>query len=65
MFKKLVKSFFISGSIAQFFNIVFPLAKVAARIAFSVAPTDILGKKMFEPVNFDFAKAFTYPFSIF
>ena len=40
LIKKFVKSF-ISGSIAQFFNIVVPLANVAAIIKFSVAPTEI------------------------
>ena len=41
-FKKFVRSL-ISGSIAQFFKIVFPFARQAAIIEFSVAPTLILG----------------------
>jgi len=40
LFKKLTKSF-ISGSIAQLLKTVVPLAKLAAIIKFSVAPTDI------------------------
>ena len=46
--KKLIKSL-ISGSIAQFFRIVFPFAKVAAIIKFSVAPTDIFGNLILFP----------------
>ena len=38
-FKKIIRSL-ISGSIAQFFRIVVPLALDAANKAFSVAPTD-------------------------
>ena len=55
-FKKFVRSF-ISGSIAQFFKIVFPLAREAARIVFYVVPTLILGKFIFAPFNLplDFA----------
>ena len=34
---------FISGSIAQLFKIVVPLAWLAAIIKFSVSPTEILG----------------------
>ena len=41
LFKKFVKSF-ISGSMAQFLKTVFPFARHAAKIAFSVVPTDIL-----------------------
>ena len=56
LFKKFVRSF-ISGSIAQFFKIVLPLAKHAAIIEFSVAPTLIFGNFIFEPLiyPFDFA----------
>ena len=50
LIKKLIKSF-TSGSIAQLFNTVIPFAKHAAIIKFSVAPTDILGKRIFEPIN--------------
>ena len=49
LFKKFVRSILISGSIAQFFKIVFPLASVAASIAFSVAPTEILGNLIIDP----------------
>ena len=38
--KKFTKSL-ISGSIAQLLKIVLPLARLAAIIKFSVAPTDI------------------------
>ena len=48
--KKSTKSL-ISGSIAQLFKIVVPLAKLAAIIRFSVAPTEILEKRIFEPIN--------------
>jgi len=51
--RKFVKSF-ISGSIAQFFKIVFPLAKQAAIIVFSVAPTLILENLTVVPFNFPF-----------
>ena len=40
--KNFIKSL-ISGSIAQFFKIVLPLALKAANSAFSVAPTDTVG----------------------
>ena len=40
--RNLIRSW-ISGSIAQFNSIVFPLAPYAANIAFSVAPTEIDG----------------------
>ena len=50
LIKKLVRSF-ISGSIAQLFNIVVPLARHAAIIKFSVAPTDIFEKRIFDPFN--------------
>ena len=46
--RKLVRSF-ISGSTAQFFNIVFPFAKHAAIIEFSVAPTVIFGNLISPP----------------
>ena len=46
--KKLIKSK-ISGSIAQFDSIVMPLAKLAAIIKFSVAPTDIFEKRILLP----------------
>ena len=48
--KKLIKSL-ISGSIAQFFKIVFPFAKLEAIIKFSVAPTDILENFIILPIN--------------
>ena len=41
--KNLLKSF-ISGSQAQLFSIVLPLARQAASKVFSVAPTEIFGK---------------------
>ena len=41
----------ISGSIAQFLSIVFPLALNAASKAFSVAPTEMWGKLIFDPFN--------------
>ena len=61
--RKFTKSL-ISGSIAQFFNTVFPTAKHAAMIKFSVAPTLIFGNFIKFPFNlpFDFAKI--YPFFI-
>ena len=37
----------ISGSMAQFDKVVFPLAKHEARIKFSVAPTETLGNFIF------------------
>ena len=49
-FKKLIKSF-ISGSIAQFFNILLPLARVDAIIRFSLAPTETLENLIFPPTN--------------
>ena len=42
LFKNLIKSF-TSGSIAQFLSTVLPFALNAASIAFSVAPTEMLG----------------------
>ena len=48
--KKLTRSL-ISGSIAQFDNIVFPLAKDAAIIRFSVAPTEIFGNLILAPIK--------------
>ena len=56
--------FKISGSIAQLFKIVFPFALNAANIAFSVAPTEILGKVIFVPFKPFFASAIIYPFLI-
>ena len=53
IFKKLVKSL-ISGSIAQFFKVVFPLAKHEAIIEFSVAPTLIFGNFIFVPISLPF-----------
>jgi hypothetical protein len=50
LIKKLTKSL-ISGSIAQFDNVVFPLAKHEAIIKFSVAPTDIFGNFIFAPIK--------------
>ena len=47
--KKLTKSL-ISGSIAQFDKIVFPLAKHDAIIKFSVAPTEILGNLIYRSI---------------
>ena len=41
----------ISGSIAQLVIIVLPLALTAARIAFSVAPTEIEGKLIVFPFS--------------
>ena len=49
-FKKFVRSL-ISGSIAQFFKIVFPFARQAAIIEFSVAPTLILGNLIILPTS--------------
>ena len=51
-FRKFVRSF-ISGSIAQFFKVVFPCARVAAIIEFSVAPTLILGNFIRQPLSGD------------
>ena len=48
--RKFVKSF-ISGSHAQFFRYVVPLAKEAAIITFSVAPTDIEGNLILLPIS--------------
>ena len=48
--KKLTKSL-ISGSIAQFDNLVMPFAKLAAIIKFSVAPTEIFEKSILFPVS--------------
>ena len=50
LFKKLIKSM-ISGSIAQFDSSVLPFAPNAASIAFSVAPTEIIGNFIFVPIN--------------
>ena len=36
---------------AQFDKVVFPLAKHAAIIRFSVAPTETLGNFIFAPIN--------------
>ena len=47
----------ISGSIAQFNKVVVPRAPKAARIAFSVAPTEIEGNLIFAPINPLFASA--------
>ncbi len=52
LFKKFVRSL-ISGSIAQFFKTVFPFAKHAAIIEFSVAPV--------VPLSFPFDFAKIYP----
>ena len=49
-FKKLIRSI-ISGSIAQLSIVVTPLACAAAKIAFSVAPTEILGNLNFAPLS--------------
>ena len=49
--KKLIKSI-ISGSIAQFLRMVIPLAKHAAIIVFSVAPTLIFENLIFAPFSF-------------
>ena len=49
-FKNKIKSL-ISGSIAHFFNIVFPLAYEAANKAFSVAPTEIDGNFIIFPLS--------------
>ena len=50
LFKNKTRSL-ISGSIAHPLNVVFPSALNAANIAFSVAPTEILGKLMFAPFS--------------
>ena len=52
-FKKFIKSI-ISGSIAQFLSKVTPLAKHAAIIVFSVAPTLIFENLIFDPLSFLF-----------
>ena len=62
--RKFVRSL-ISGSIAQFFIVVVPFARQAARIEFSVAPTDIFENLISEPTNPSRAFALTYPFLIF
>ena len=49
-FKNTIKSF-ISGSTAQFLNLVSPLEKQAAIKTFSVAPTDIVGNFITQPFN--------------
>ena len=54
----------ISGSIAQLIKTVFPFALNAAKIAFSVAPTDMLGKIIVVPINPFFASAIIKPFLI-
>ena len=64
LFKNKIKSR-ISGSIAQFWRIVFPFAPYAARIAFSVAPTETDGNLIFAPVKPIGASAIMYPFLIF
>ena len=50
-FKKFIKST-ISGSIAQFLSVVIPLAKHAAIIVFSVAPTLIFENLILAPSSF-------------
>ena len=60
LFKKFIRSF-ISGSIAQLLKVVLPFAKDAAIIKFSVAPTEILGNRIFAPVKPFGAEAWTYP----
>jgi hypothetical protein len=50
LIKKLTKSF-ISGSIAQLLKIVVPLARLAAIIKFSVAPTEIFENRILEPIK--------------
>ena len=55
LFKKFIKSI-ISGSIAMFLIIVFPLHNVAAIIKFSVAPTDIVSN--FNLLGFSFLITF-------
>ena len=50
LIKKLIRSF-ISGSIAQLFKVVVHLAKLAAIIKFSVAPTDIFENLILLPIN--------------
>ena len=62
-FKKFTKSL-ISGSIAQFDNIVVPLAKLAAIIKFSVAPTEIFENLILFPLSPFGALAITYPWLI-
>ena len=62
-FKNFIKSS-ISGSIAQLLKIVVPLARHAAIIKFSVAPTDIFEKRIFAPIKPLGALAITYPCSI-
>ena len=64
LLRYLIKSF-ISGSIAQFFSTVFPLALKAASIAFSVAPTEIEGKFIVAPFKPFFDSAIIYPSLIF
>ena len=64
LLRNFIKSF-ISGSIAQFFKTVFPLALNEAKIAFSVAPTEILGRVILFPFNPSFALAKIYPFFIY
>ena len=63
-FKNFTKSR-ISGSIAQFDRTVSPFALKAANIAFSVAPTEIVGNLIFAPVKPFFASAIIYPSLIF
>ena len=50
LIKNLLKSF-ISGSHAQLLSMVLPLARQAAIMAFSVAPTEIFGKVILFPIN--------------
>ena len=61
-FKQSIKSI-ISGSIAILLISVSPLAKVAAIIIFSVAPTEIIGSSILAPFNPAFASHFIYPCS--
>ena len=54
--RKFVKSL-ISGSIAQFFRVVLPLARQEAIIVFSVAPTLILENLIWVPLSLPFELA--------
>ena len=61
LFKNCVRSL-ISGSHAQFMSFVFfPLAKHAAIIEFSVAPTLILGNFIVSPLSLPLDLAKIYP----
>ena len=64
LFKNFIKSK-ISGSTAQFFKTVVPSALKDAKTAFSVAPTEIVGKDILAAFNPFFASAIIYPFLIF